>query len=320
MKKAFATLSHNMLCEIAITPDVLSMQCDNLHPDVHDICLRQLKDFLVEAAIVRDLRDGEWSHFMSSEKPNLPLRAKELLKKLKQIHLRRVPAASPSKPASDLEWCKEAIGSARENPGLTGIITLESTIQALTDQESSHQEEMLAAMNKVPSAQWWPQTKSAIRLHRRTGEYLKHLALTLECSTHVAFIDPNINPSKRGYDRFLELILRANNEAIIEIHRGLFDGNGSQKRKMDREIFGEWNTVLRKHDRKVEVCLWPEIHDRYLITNLVGILVPYGFDNEQHENMPKTTWCRLPRAIRDEVELGFDPQKASDEFSLGNPN
>jgi hypothetical protein len=79
-------LPENMLCEFAITPEVFKMHGDNLHPDAHDALLQQLKDLLLETAVVRDLRSGDWSKLLStllqSEHPQgLHQRAKELFKK-----------------------------------------------------------------------------------------------------------------------------------------------------------------------------------------------------------------------------------------------
>ena len=47
------------------------------------------------------------------------------------------------------------------------------------------------------------------------------------------------------------------------------------------------------------------MHDRYLISDLVGILLPYGFDiaNDPAET---STWCRLGSAERDRQQKEFD--------------
>jgi hypothetical protein len=49
-----------------------------------------------------------------------------------------------------------------------------------------------------------------------------------------------------------------------------------------------------------------KFHDRYLITNLVGILIPNGFDVT---NNPRdvTTWSRIGRKERDDIQREFDP-------------
>jgi hypothetical protein len=54
-----------------------------------------------------------------------------------------------------------------------------------------------------------------------------------------------------------------------------------------------------------EVFLWDDFHDRYLISDLVGILAPYGFDTTRAPNAI-TTWSRLGREQRDDVQRELD--------------
>jgi hypothetical protein len=56
----------------------------------------------------------------------------------------------------------------------------------------------------------------------------------------------------------------------------------------------------------VQVFVWDDFHDRYLISNIVGISVPNGFDTTTAHNA-KTTWTRLGRVDRDDVQREFDP-------------
>ena len=65
-------------------------------------------------------------------------------------------------------------------------------------------------------------------------------------------------------------------------------------------------TPLRAAGLKAEVFVWDDFHDRYLISNLVGISLPNGFDTNRNPNSV-TSWTRLSRADSDDVLREFDP-------------
>ena len=56
---------------------------------------------------------------------------------------------------------------------------------------------------------------------------------------------------------------------------------------------------------RMEVLVWDHFHDRYLISNLVGISLPNGFDTSL-DSADVTTWTRLGRDARDDVQREFD--------------
>jgi hypothetical protein len=56
----------------------------------------------------------------------------------------------------------------------------------------------------------------------------------------------------------------------------------------------------------VEVFIWDNFHDRYLITDLIGISAPNGFDTTTNPR-DMTTWTRLSRRDRDDVQREHDP-------------
>lgn len=62
-----------------------------------------------------------------------------------------------------------------------------------------------------------------------------------------------------------------------------------------------------------QVFLWDDLHDRYLISDLLGINLPYGFDTTT-DSTSVTTWSRLGRVERDDVQREFD--RASNRHTL----
>ena len=72
---------------------------------------------------------------------------------------------------------------------------------------------------------------------------------------------------------------------------------------MENTFRNEFDPVLSQSNLKAEVFIWDDFHDRYLISNLGGILVPHGFDTSTSSNL--TTWSRLGRSDRDDVQREF---------------
>ena len=66
--------------------------------------------------------------------------------------------------------------------------------------------------------------------------------------------------------------------------------------------------VAKSAGVSVEVFLWDDFHDRYLITDLIGISLPHGFGTTKAPNT-QTTWTRLGRNDRDSVQREFDPAR-----------
>jgi len=54
------------------------------------------------------------------------------------------------------------------------------------------------------------------------------------------------------------------------------------------------------------VFCWDDFHDRYLIADVVGIMVPGGFDITGKQN-DWSTWGRLGRDDKDKIQRLFDP-------------
>ena len=81
-----------------------------------------------------------------------------------------------------------------------------------------------------------------------------------------------------------------------------------------RQVFSsELNPLIQDFGLAVECYIWDDFHDRYMISNLVGISLPNGFDTTAASNS-MTTWTRLGRDDRDDIQREFDP--ASERHKL----
>ncbi len=297
-----------MLGEVAITPDVFRDSAYSA-PSTAPVHLQYLKEPLLQEVLVRNLHDGNWYRSLIDAADSLCPRGKELLKKLyKQARLRNVPSHASQVPAVDAEWFKEALDSSGSE-SLDCIITSAAT-------KAQFQNEALAAdIEKIATHTWWTTTRSSsLSLSRTTQDYLKHLDLVLRHSNSLMFIDPHLDPKQPRYGEFwklLKLCDRTCAPPLIEIHRACYIGSGRERKIPGRE---EWKKIfndtlgqnLAGCSLKLKVFIWDDFHDRYLISNLIGIQLPYGFDVGIDVNN-QTTWTRLGRDDRDKKQREFDP-------------
>jgi hypothetical protein len=135
------------------------------------------------------------------------------------------------------------------------------------------------------------------------------------------FIDPHLDPGRPQYRDFGRLLEEAGCRTpapSIEVHRVCYRGSGSQRQILNLQEIEEWfrtslSETLRKVGLNIDVFIWDDFHDRHLISNLVGIAMANGFDTTTAPNA-QTTWTRLGRVDRDDIQREFDP--ASNRHSL----
>jgi len=301
-----------MLAEYALIPDIFDGTCYT-SPELCRHLLGSLKEPLLNEALVRNLRGGEWYNHLAQNTALHPM-AKELLKKLhSQKRLRLVDSSLPDPPDSYELWCNEALASHAADAvhPLTGIIAskeLEATFKA---------EPLVGYIEKLSSTRWWQQRLAqgaSIRLKRQTADYIKHLRLILEHANSLVFIDPHLDPTRNSYQEVHELFPIMKDRPVkplIEIHRRwqVVDSGGSRttvsRQEWERRFGGDFKQALNDAGLTAEVFIWDDLHDRYLITDIIGISIPNGFDISRNTD-EITTWSRLGRDVRDSVSREFD--------------
>jgi len=135
------------------------------------------------------------------------------------------------------------------------------------------------------------------------------------------FIDPHIDPTRPSYCEFIRLfqaIEKRDIQPLIEIHRRCCEESGPYKKNVpqeewERRFGGQFKQDLNAAGLTAEVFIWDDLHNRYLITDLIGINLPYGFDISR-DLTQTTTWGRLGRKDRDSIQREFD--KTSTEHTL----
>jgi len=299
-----------LLSEYALIPDVFDSTSYSTD-EVGRIQLQYLKEILLNEGLVRDLWDGAWRSFFSNNVRPWHYRGKELLKKLiVQSRLREFPSILTKKPQTDHEWCKEALASHEKEP-LVGIVATKNVAE-------NYKNSVVVPIDRLSTDPWWKRRSPSVRLKRTLKEYKDNLQLILQCANSIMFIDPHLDPSKRRYQDFSSLLCVAGSRSpapLIEIHRVCYYGSGPNRQLIDplnwrKRFHDAWADTLRRANLSVEVFIWDNFHDRYVISNLVGISMQNGFDTTS-DSKSKTTWTRLGREERDDIQREFDPASTS---------
>jgi hypothetical protein len=173
---------------------------------------------------------------------------------------------------------------------------------------------LVAPIHKLPATSWWAGRSPSIRPHRTLADYKAALTLVLKHANSIMFIDPHLDPGRRQYRDFCSLLEEAGNRTptpLIEIHRVCYQGSGINRtilslQDIENTFKRTLSGALNKVGLNVEVFIWDDFHDRHLISNLVGVGLQNGFDTTTNPNT-LTTWNRLGRSDRDDIQRDFDP-------------
>lgn len=236
------------------------------------------------------------------------LRGKELLKKLAtQKRLVSARSARATDPTNDAEWCDEALASHRKQR-LAGVFATDATAAPHIGTP------VISSVSNLTSAGWWTTRSPSVRLGRTRADYETALDLVIRCANSLILIAPHMDPTDThqygDLVRILEKRRHRSDKPLVELHRAAWYGGGSDKRARVREIVEALTPRLSASAKlagiSFDVFLWDEIHDRYLISDLIGISLPYGFATTSAPNAT-TTWTRLGRVDRDSIQRDFDP-------------
>ena len=294
-----------LLAEYAVTPDVFDSNCYASE----ELCaarLENIREALLSEGIVRDLRNGAWSQLFKNQDRQWHRRAKELVRKLASQNRLNVftPRLSVA-PNVDSEWCNEALAT-HEIESLAGIIVTDSVSCDYKGRP------IVAPIDKLGSAPWWSERSPSMRLDRTFEDYQNALSLILRKANSIMFIDPHLDPTQPRYQGFITLLKAAGNRSpapLIEIHRVCYRGSGQDRLidipRLEADFRNALTEPLTEVGLNVEIFVWDDFHDRYVLSDLVGISLPNGLDTTKKSNST-TTWTRLGRSDRDDVQKEFD--------------
>ncbi len=296
-----------MLLDLALLPEVFENATYSAE-GVCGHCLNVLKPVLLAEAVVRDLRGGNWRHFIGERPERWHPATKEIIEALRVGgRLCVFPKAEKLavEPVENSEWCYEALATHQVSK-LDAILCGNSTADEFSD------EPLVQPLEKIHDSAWYWGRSCSVRLRRQSKDYLKHLRVTLRWCSSAMFIDPHLDPSRQSYDEFHELLETARTRdvpPVFELHRCSYEGTGPNRQMLSYgavdDMFGGLSVSLRKAHLKATVFVWDSMHDRYLITNLIGISLPNGFDVSSDVN-ELTTWTRLSPKDREDIQREFD--------------
>ena len=309
-----------LLAEYAITPDVFDVASYST-ADECSARIEVIREALLTEGLVRDLRSGSWSSLFNpggrrqasaqtscletGDRPGRRTwhpRGARLVKKLStEQRLVEWPPMRPEPPADDAAWCTEALATHSKGPLTGGVIVTKSV------KDNFPAEPIVARIDRLSSAPWWKGMRgSSVRLGRTNADYEMHLDPVLRCSNSLMFIDPHLDPTRPGYAGFGALLQRAGGRMrapLAEIHRRVpLDQDLGRFERQFRDALMAPLRTAGLHARVFLWGTWTRFHDRYLISNLVGISLPDGFDTGKG----RTTWARLSRDDRDDIQREFD--------------
>ena len=306
-----------LLADYAITPDVFDVTSYS-NDEACAARLETIREAMLTEGLVRDLRDGQWRKLFESGNRIWHHRGMELVKKLAtQSRLIQHESVLPNSPHNDQSWCAEALATHTARPFSGGVIVTETVKAGYAN------DPLVSRIDRLSSARWWAARSSSVQLARTLADYQKHLDPVLRCSNSIMFIDPYLDPAKSGYRDFAALLALSGGREpapTIEIHRVCYEGSGNKRwlpMEDDESYFecrfrDELASPLRTAGLRAEVFIWDDFHDRYLISNIIGISLPNGFDTGgPYQN---TRWTRLGRDDRDDTQREFDPSSKRHEL------
>ena len=299
-----------LLADYAITPDVFDVMSYPSEGEC-EARLDLVRGPMLTEGVVRDLRDGEWRDSFKNPARAWHRWTKELVRKLAaQGRLIRYSPMLPLPPVDDEGWCAEALASRDIRAFTGGIIVTNAVKNAYPD------EPVVARIDRLRNTPWWAAQSPSASLPRMMVDYVRHLAPVLRCSNSLLFIDPYLDPMQEGYreiGRLIEVAGRRRPPPRIEIHRASYEGFAGRRFPMNenRDYFKRrfrdgMSARLRAAGLQAEIFIWDDFHDRYLISNLIGISLPSGFNTTGNPDSI-TRWTRLGRHDRDGVQREFDP-------------
>lgn len=307
-----------LLNEYAITPDVFDDDCC-VEKAAHRACFQIFENHLFsEPALVRDLCNGGWNQYVLKHFGELSIRTKKLIEKLKtQNRLRKVKTAKIESPVKYFEWWKEANHSNELEP-LTGIL-----ISAKLAHKVKKKKEKSISIEKLGTAQWWKDNDPEIEVRRNIDDYLRHLTIILAHAKSIYFIDPYLDPRQTHYKDFKKILLnirRSNDPPQIQIHREYLhiDAKNEEDRKFKwEEIFRRaYSSLLRKAGLSIEVIIWGDLHERYLLTDIIGIRLGNGFDTDKKNKNAITSWSRTGRKRLSALYTKHNPDLTTGPYAL----
>lgn len=282
-----------MIAEYAILPDVFDPSCYE-HAAVCELCLRLLKEELLNGGVVRDLRDGAWSRYIKRNRerwePKLSL---ELLRKLENSGRLRNGAKQLDISGEDaISWGKEALASNADK-SMDFIVASEATASQFTSKLRG----AIIAINRL-------KRRPCSKVVKRDEEgYREKLEPIFSWANSVKLIDPYLDLALDRYGALRKLLVEfsiANPQCVVEVFCAARTFNGGLNESTLRARLAGMDKCKFKKGVTIFACR--EFHDRHLLSNLGGFFLGNGFDTKEGDS---TTWARMENEDRWNLDKKF---------------
>lgn len=290
-----------MLKEFAILPEAL-LHCNYEGPKHQTSVVSQLKKALLHDGIVRDLKEGAWSLQCLKNSAVLAKNADELIKKLKKEGRLR-PLASSSESA---DWLTEATASHAQS-------SLDSILVNLETAEANPDRGIYGNIHDLSNAKFWANPQS-VRVKRTPEEMENALWPLFKYCPSVSFIDAHFNPSESRFDWLKNPIIKSaerRQQPVIEIHcsnHNRYKALGPLHSKDElKSFFKEWDALFKQLGVLAHITIWPNFHDRFVLTPQLGILASNSFDTTKASEF--IVFSKLCREDKDAVYRDFDQNR-----------
>ncbi|WP_338680443.1 hypothetical protein OPV09_02655 [Janthinobacterium sp. TB1-E2] len=311
-----------MLHEFAVSPDIFLASAFDVKTDLGEfipaethghLALTSLLKGIERFGVIRNLSGGMWWGVLDGREDGLHPRSREVLKKLKSngrvVH---APARMAGSPAAEKEWLAEAVASHGAEPKITQFFGTDEFCASLN---AADHKNLPAGISKIPYCLPFSGGGCSIKVKRDIDAYIEVLRPLIKYSRSLMFIDPYLDlaaPNYKDFVTLLETIAAINPDAEVELHRQIKPAprepmrTASDWKQSFHQVIAA-NAALNK--LSISVFVWDEFHDRYLVSNLMGISVPYGFDTTSKDEA--TRWSMLSTQDANDVR---------EEFTEGDPH
>jgi hypothetical protein len=291
-----------MLSQFAVIPGSFDPALAS-SPNALDLGIGCLNDLCRAEGLFLDLRAGTWSAALD----NVSTRGKAFLKFARNRH--RIIQGSPQlgpEPDGDESWLWEAQAYHKKSP-CRAIITPNQLAEDYAG------DPIVTGLERLNQIAWWGERSASRSIKRCTKEYRSALAFVLRHANLLMFIDTYIDPLAPNYEEFPELLLAAgtnDHKPIIQIHRASWRKVGGKVEVQSlaawMDDFNPWSERLARAGIKADVFIWENTHDRYLVSDIISISLPYGFDIGS-DGDPPTTWNRIGAKEIERLQLEYEP-------------
>jgi len=309
-----------LLYEFAITPDVFRADVVDANP-VLGLTLVQLLHGLCDNGMLANLHKDRWIRHIRDDhvaklSPTLRDKIITCLNVLEnRYRLVRHPRLVQSDPASDNAWLDLALESHRRF-ALHGIVLSQVLLNTC-----GHNDPAFMELSIALEAPQWHNRRRSITLTKSAADYRAALAPILRYARAVSLVDPYMSCHNSRFFDTVRICLDLTGQrghtplpARIHIHAGDPQVDSSHSESvLARLAAWEQQLLSLQHLHRITVFLWGShpggqtLHDRYMLTDQCGILVPAGLDCRTSSTPNSTTWSLLDEEDRIKRLQDFDP-------------